>query len=522
MNVVATISTWWNQLVPNWGRGSAQFWTSLGETLSMTFIAGVIAFAIGLALGVVLVISKPGGLLANRPVYKVLDNVINILRSVPFLILIFMLFPVTRLIMGTATGVAGAIVPLVIGTVPFFARQVEVAISEVSPGLIEAAQSMGLSTWQIITRVFLRESISSIVRVTQITFISLVSLTVMAGAVGAGGLGNFAIQFGLQRGMTDLLWVAIVTLLLFVSAIQAFGNLIISFAPGVRRSKPRSEKVRFVSIIAFATAGITALALIVGNVVTRPSTAVATTIRVGVTGQWNDHWYHIAELVKPQGINIELVSFSDFVTPNRALANGDIDLNAFQHKAFLAADSAANGYQIEAIADTFWGPLNIFGNPNRVHSLSDIKDGARIGIPSDPTNGGRALRLLEATGLITLDTTPDQIPSILNIAANPKNLHIVEAESGLLFSLLPDLDAAVINAGNAITAGLSPTTDGIFGETEQTVDVEPLINVIAARSADLTDPARKAFFDAIVDAHHTDSTRQVLLDAFGGAYIPIW
>lgn len=247
-----------------------------------------------------------------------------------------------------------------------------------------------------------------------------------------------------------------------------------------------------------------------------------TTVTLGVVGEWNDHWDTVNELLEPEGIQVELVRFNDFATPNRALNDGDIDANAFQHQMFLANDIATNGYEIEAIAQTFWGPLNIFPNRDRVQSLDDITEGASIGIPSDPTNGSRALELLQAAGLLTLGNADGTLASVLDITENPLDLDIVEAESGLLFSMLPDLDAAAINAGNAITAGLRPTEDGIFGESDEWVDVEPLINVVAVRSADLEDPERTAIFDAIVAALHTDATRTTLLDAFGGAYIPVW
>lgn len=213
--------------LPNWERGSAQLFTSLAETVQMTLFSGAIAFVLGVGLGVLLVTTRRGGILASPVLYTVLDKSINVVRSVPFLILIFILFPVSRLIMGQAVGVPGAIVPLVVGTVPFFARQIEVALSEVDAGLIEASQAMGLTRRQIITRVYLRESVPGIARVTQVTGINLVALTVIAGAVGAGGLGNFAIQFGLQRGMQDLQWVAIAVILVLVTLIQATGNVVI-------------------------------------------------------------------------------------------------------------------------------------------------------------------------------------------------------------------------------------------------------------------------------------------------------
>lgn len=156
-----------------------------------------------------------------------LDKVINFFRSIPFIILLACLFPLTRAIMGTAIGVQGAIIPLIFGTVPFFARQIESALAEVSPGLIEAAQSMGSGPLGIIFRVYLKESIAPIARVTTITAISLIGLTAMAGAVGAGGLGDFAIRFGYQRNQVDATYASVIVIVLIVGIVQAIGNLIV-------------------------------------------------------------------------------------------------------------------------------------------------------------------------------------------------------------------------------------------------------------------------------------------------------
>ena len=177
------------------------FYGSILDTLRMTGRAGAIAFVGGLFLGVVLTVTKEGGILQAKALYQVLDKIINFFRSIPFIILLAALIPLTRLISGTAIGVEGAIVPLVCGTIPFFARQIESALAEMDPGLVEAALSMGSSPVEIIFRVYLKECIPGIVRAVTITAISLIGLTAMAGAVGAGGLGDFAIRFGYQRQM---------------------------------------------------------------------------------------------------------------------------------------------------------------------------------------------------------------------------------------------------------------------------------------------------------------------------------
>ena len=201
------------------------FYGSILDTLRMTGRAGAIAFVGGLFLGVVLTVTKEGGILQAKALYQVLDKIINFFRSIPFIILLAALIPLTRLISGTAIGVEGAIVPLVCGTIPFFERQIESALAEMDPGLVEAALSMGSSPVEIIFRVYLKECIPGIVRAVMITAISLIGLTAMAGAVGAGGLGDFAIRFGYQRNQTDVTLASILVLAGLVSVIQLAGNM---------------------------------------------------------------------------------------------------------------------------------------------------------------------------------------------------------------------------------------------------------------------------------------------------------
>jgi D-methionine transport system permease protein len=213
--------------IPNLERTGEFLLQSFFQTLQMVFGSGAISFVLGIFFGVALVVMRRGGILENIILYNVLDKVINIIRSVSFLILIILLRPFSRMIMGTSIGVAGAIVPLVIGTVPFFSRQVETVVSEVGDGLVEASMAMGMTPMQIIWRVYLRESIPGLARVTQITAINLINLATLAGAIGAGGLGDFALRFGHQHRMRDMMWLTIIIILILVSMIQGAGNIII-------------------------------------------------------------------------------------------------------------------------------------------------------------------------------------------------------------------------------------------------------------------------------------------------------
>lgn len=216
-----------NKWIPNVMGRLPDFWQAIGDTLLMVVWSGVISFVLGLALGVVVTVTRPGGILENRAVYQLLDKLINFIRSIPFIILLTAVMPLSRLIMGTAIYVRGAIVPLVFGTVPFFTRQVESALAQVDKGLVEAALAMGSSPLEIVFRVYLRESVAAIARGTTITLISLIGLTAMAGVVGAGGLGDFAIRYGHDRNMTDVTYVTVLVVFLLVSLIQFIGGRIV-------------------------------------------------------------------------------------------------------------------------------------------------------------------------------------------------------------------------------------------------------------------------------------------------------
>ena len=216
------LETWF----PNVMARLPEFYKAFRDTLTMFGIAGAFVLLFGLFFGVLLVTTRKGGILENAVVFQILDKAVNVFRSIPFIILLTLLLPLTRLIMGTAIGVKGAIVPLVIGTTPFFSRQVEAALSEISAGVVEAAQAIGMGPAGIIFRVYLREGIPMLARAATITAISLIGSTAMAGAVGAGGLGDFAIRYGHNRFMVDVTWVTVAALVLLVCIVQIVGSLI--------------------------------------------------------------------------------------------------------------------------------------------------------------------------------------------------------------------------------------------------------------------------------------------------------
>ncbi|MDA5109852.1 MULTISPECIES: methionine ABC transporter permease [Brevibacillus] len=201
------------------------------DTLTMLGFSTLFTVLIGLPLGVLLFLTSKGQLLENRAFYAIASFVVNVLRSVPFIILMIMLIPLTKVLVGTSLGVKGAIPPLVIGAAPFFARLVETSLREVDRGVIEAAQSMGASNWQIIWNVLLPESRPGLIAGITITTVALVSYTAMSGVIGGGGLGDLAIRYGYQRFQTDVMIVTVVILLVLVQILQTLGDrLVIRFS----------------------------------------------------------------------------------------------------------------------------------------------------------------------------------------------------------------------------------------------------------------------------------------------------
>jgi D-methionine transport system permease protein len=199
---------------------------SLGQTLVMTLVSGAISFVLGLPLGLVLVGKAPGGIWESRWVNRILGAVVNAFRSLPFIILLVALIPLTRLIVGTSIGTMAAIVPLSILAIPYFARASEVAFREVDHGLIDAVNAMGGSRWTKVREVLVPESLPSLVAGFTVTLVLLIGASAMAGAVGAGGLGDLAIRYGYQRFQTDVMIAVIVVLIALVSLVQAIGDCV--------------------------------------------------------------------------------------------------------------------------------------------------------------------------------------------------------------------------------------------------------------------------------------------------------
>ncbi|WP_244609466.1 methionine ABC transporter permease [Bifidobacterium moukalabense] len=205
-----------------------EFIDSFIQTLIMVVVTGVISFILATIFAVILTLTQRGGLVQQSVIFNVLDKLINLFRSIPFIILAAALVPFTRALAGTAIGTKGAIFPLVVGITPFFTRQIQSALAGVDPGLIEAAESMGMSTSKIVYRIYLKESVPSIIRMSVIAIVSLIGLTAIVGIVGGGGLGDFAIRYGYQRYMLDATYATIIVLVILIGVIEFIGRQLVA------------------------------------------------------------------------------------------------------------------------------------------------------------------------------------------------------------------------------------------------------------------------------------------------------
>ena len=202
-------------------------WESTLDTLLMVLVSGGIGAVFGIPLGILLFISDKKSFLPMPALNTILGTLINALRSVPFIILLVAIIPFTRLIVGSSIGTAAAIVPLTLAVAPFMARIVETSLREVDKGLVEAAQAMGATNLQIITKVLLPEALPGIVAGLTISIISLIGYSAMAGAVGGGGLGDLGIRYGYQRFMPEVMWTVVLVLIFLVQGIQSFGDWLV-------------------------------------------------------------------------------------------------------------------------------------------------------------------------------------------------------------------------------------------------------------------------------------------------------
>jgi D-methionine transport system substrate-binding protein len=244
-----------------------------------------------------------------------------------------------------------------------------------------------------------------------------------------------------------------------------------------------------------------------------PALAQDKVIKIGATGGPHaEILEQVKKVAEKDGLKLKIVEFSDYVQPNAALAAGDLDANSYQHQPYLDAQVKDRGYKFVSIGTTVTFPMGVYSK--KVKSLKDIKDGARIGVPNDPTNGGRALLLLQAQGLFKLKANAGLAATPLDIVDNPKKLKIVEIDAAQLPRSLDDLDAAAINGNYAESAGLDPVKDAIAMESPK----GPYVNVIAIRAADKNQP----WVAKLLKAYHSPEVKKFITEKYKASVIASW
>jgi D-methionine transport system substrate-binding protein len=239
------------------------------------------------------------------------------------------------------------------------------------------------------------------------------------------------------------------------------------------------------------------------------------TLKIGVTaGPHMEILEHIKPIAKKQGLTLKIIEFNDFILPNRALVEGDLDANSYQHQPFLDEQVKERGYPLVSVGKTILLPLGVYTKKKDISCLADLKPKAKVAIPNDPTNGGRALLLLAKEGVIKLKPDAGITPSRLDIAENPKKLKFVELEAPQIPRSLSDVDIGIINTDWALLAGLDPEKDTIAHEGMDS----PYANIVVVRTENKDSPAVKHF----LEIYQTDDTKAFIKSTFGNAIKPAW
>lgn len=251
---------------------------------------------------------------------------------------------------------------------------------------------------------------------------------------------------------------------------------------------------------------VSALALIAGM-------ATAEDIKVGVSpGEHAEIMEEVAKIAAPKGLNIDVVEFSDYVVPNQALADGDIQANSFQHRPYLDNQVKDRGFALVPIATTITTPMGVYSE--QITAMADFPEGGSMGIPNDPTNGGRALLVLQALGLIKLAEGTGLVPTVLDVTENPKGMKFRELDAAQLPRSLADLDAALINTNYAIASGLNPKEDSIAMESAD----NPYVNIIVVREGD----EEQSWVKPLIEAYHSPEIKAFIDEKYHGTVLTSW
>ncbi len=468
------------------------------ETIYIVFIASSLSIFLGFVVGMTLFLTQKKQSFANARINQGLGLIVNMARSMPFIILMISILPLTRLITGTTIGTNAAIVPLTLAAIPFFARVCESALAEVPYGLIETANSLGATTWQLISRVLLPESLPSLIRGMTLTIIALIGYSTMAGAVGGGGLGELAINYGYQRFNILVTFETVFILIVLVQFIQYSGDALAAR----RRFKP--------ILLASGLLALLCLSTQVYPLIYQQDNQ----LKIGVTSGWPEEVMKIAQKVAYERYHLKMtiVPFNDYVLPNTALVNGNIDANIFQHLPYLQAQIKSRGYHLTPIAKTFVYPMGFYSQ--KLTQIAALKENAIVAIPNDPSNEARSLLLLQKSGLIQLNPSAGTLVSKRDIMANPKHLQFKLLDAAQLPRVLRDADLVALTNDYVGPAGFT-IQQALLKEGIDSA----YANIIVVREQNTKD---ERFAQLIAAMHSTEVIAATEKIFPNGAAIPAW
>ena len=482
---------------------------STWQTIYMVYIASFISIVLGTFLGLILIFSNKKNKGDKRSIVSLWVNlivgiIVNIVRSIPFIILMISLIPFTMILLGTSIGTNAAIVSLSISAIAFYARIAESALAEVDPGLIEASVAMGSSSWQMIWKLYLPEALPSLIRGATLTIISLIGYSAMAGAIGGGGLGELAYNLGFLRFHGDVILITVVVLVILVQIVQFIGDLL-------AKSRPKGSWISIIGIIIFVAFIIIDAWPVNNNLASGNKTRV---IKIGVMSGKEGAIYEAAKGYAKKHYNLDLkfVLFDAYTLPNRVLNDGEIQANIFQFVPYLEADIKAHGYKLSAVGRTFNFPIGFYSK--KIKNISQLPDGALVVIASDPTNGGRELILMQKYGLIKVDPKVGLLATPSDIIYNPKHLKFKMLDAAILPRALNDAYLVAINTSFLPSVHLK-LKDALLIEGSDA----PYANVIVVRTEDKNKPWVQ---DLIASMHSKSVIDRAKVDFPGGAAVVAW
>ncbi len=475
------------------------FYTATKETLYMTFVSMFFVIIVGIIIGLLLFYFSK----SDKPYFKIgygtISLISNTFRSVPFIILMILLFPVVKILIGTMLGPSAAVPALVLSAAPFYARLVDIAFREVDQGVLEASEAMGANKAQIIFKVLIPESLPALISGVTVTTITMIGFTAMAGAVGAGGLGTLAYQAGFMGNDYSIIMLSTLLILLIVFIIQWVGDVLVKIIDK-RNTSRETVSVKKIGIsfgvIVLATVGIFFL---VGNSGEGEKVAPVSVKEKIVVGASPTPHAEILEEAKPllkeKGYDLEVKVFQDFVLPNKALAEKEIDANYFQHIPYLEKEIKDKNYDFTNAGAIHLEKMAFYSKS--VKKLSDVKDGATILVSNSQTDWGRVITMLQDAKLIKVKDGVDLVTATFDdIKENPKNLKFkYDIDPAIMTTAYQNNegDLVAINANFAENIGLNPENDGVIIESNNS----PYANVIATRSEDKENEGVKALIEVL-------------------------